>query len=188
MRESIHPMWSTTPGAGSASRWSVPQPGEKRAGRLAFAHRLDEFPAGYSLASCSPAALASASPAGSSMSQTFPADDDSSANGNLSLLRLSHQRGSSHRGVPIADFLQILGFGACIWGSGRAAGGGRVEREVRFYWGKSEICVITLLTAQAVPFGMMGGWRFRSGLGRSIFTCLISSGYFNITAGSSAFS
>jgi len=29
----------------------------------ALAHRLDEFPVGYSLASCSPAALASASPA-----------------------------------------------------------------------------------------------------------------------------
>jgi len=30
----------------------------------ALAHRLDEFPVGYSLASCSPAALASASPTG----------------------------------------------------------------------------------------------------------------------------
>jgi len=30
----------------------------------ALAHRLDEFPAGYSLASCSPAELASASPTG----------------------------------------------------------------------------------------------------------------------------
>lgn len=31
----------------------------------ALAHRLDEFPVGYSLASCSPAELASASPTGS---------------------------------------------------------------------------------------------------------------------------
>ncbi len=30
----------------------------------ALAHRLDEFPVGYSLASCSPAGLASASPTG----------------------------------------------------------------------------------------------------------------------------
>lgn len=30
----------------------------------ALAHRLDEFPVGYSLASCSPAELASASPTG----------------------------------------------------------------------------------------------------------------------------
>src|SRR5437660_9432962 len=30
----------------------------------ALAHRLDEFPVGYSLASCTPAALASASPTG----------------------------------------------------------------------------------------------------------------------------
>ena len=35
--------------------------GRNPAGR-ALAHRLDEFPVGYSLASCSPAELASASP------------------------------------------------------------------------------------------------------------------------------
>ena len=33
-----------------------------RLGGHALAHRLDEFPVGYSLASCSPAELASASP------------------------------------------------------------------------------------------------------------------------------
>ena len=38
-------------------RWAQPR------GR-ALAHRLDEFPVGYSLASCSPAELASASPTG----------------------------------------------------------------------------------------------------------------------------
>jgi hypothetical protein len=40
---------------------------QKRRARLgshALAHRLDEFPVGYSLASCSPAELASASPTG----------------------------------------------------------------------------------------------------------------------------
>ena len=41
------------------------RPSERaRLRRHALAHRLDEFPVGYSLASCSPAELASASPTG----------------------------------------------------------------------------------------------------------------------------
>ncbi|HYN24768.1 MAG TPA: hypothetical protein VES69_06945 [Pyrinomonadaceae bacterium] len=41
------------------------QKGERaRLCSYALAHRLDEFPVGYSLASCSPAELASASPTG----------------------------------------------------------------------------------------------------------------------------
>src|SRR5712692_11196230 len=58
------------------------------------AHRLDEFPAGYSSAGCSPAVPASASPAShillrsSSFVYVFP------ANGNLSLISVSHPRGA----------------------------------------------------------------------------------------------
>ena len=48
MRKSIHPISRKAGGRDFAAH--------------ALAHRLDEFPVGYSLASCSPAELASASP------------------------------------------------------------------------------------------------------------------------------
>src|SRR5579863_5062749 len=55
-------------GLTAAALWSAPKPRPRREKgaipRLLPAHRLDESPAGYSLASCSPAELASASPVG----------------------------------------------------------------------------------------------------------------------------
>jgi len=69
----------------------------KLAGGLATASsdpHCDEFPASYSLASCSPAELASASPAVRSMIGFIPADNDLPANGNLSLVPVSQPRGA----------------------------------------------------------------------------------------------
>lgn len=50
--------------------------------------------AGYSLAGCSPAEPASASPTGSSMRWGIPAGNDLPANGNLSLISVPQHRGS----------------------------------------------------------------------------------------------
>ncbi len=57
-------------------------------------HRLDEFPPGYSLASCTPAWLASASPGEVNMNHFPFVCYSSAANGNVSLFILSHDRGS----------------------------------------------------------------------------------------------
>jgi hypothetical protein len=65
-----------------------------------IAHRLDEFPAGYPLAGCSPAEPASVSPTAARMPQNGSAVDDSPANGNLSLSQLSQGWGSVHEAVP----------------------------------------------------------------------------------------
>ena len=72
--------------------------GEARSGRWTApgAHRFDEFPAGYSLAGCSPAEPASASPAGYSIGEKDGAGKLFPANGNLSLFTLSHDRGAAH--------------------------------------------------------------------------------------------
>jgi len=64
------------------------------AGATPRSHRLDEFPTGYSLAGCSPAEPASASPAGSSMRGVMTAGNDLPANGNLSLISVSQLRGA----------------------------------------------------------------------------------------------
>ena len=71
---------------------------EARSGERAApgAHRFDEFPAGYSLAGCSPAEPASASPAGYSIGEKDGAGNLFPANGNLSLFTLSHDRGAVH--------------------------------------------------------------------------------------------
>jgi hypothetical protein len=61
---------------------------------LSWPYRCDEFPAEYSLASCSPAELASASSAASSCNQQPPFVELSSANGNRGVSVLSHPRGS----------------------------------------------------------------------------------------------
>ena len=53
-------------------------------------HRFDEFPVGYSLAGCSPAEPASASPTGSSVSGPVQRDNRKAANGDVSLFLLSH--------------------------------------------------------------------------------------------------
>ena len=62
--------------------------------------------AGYSLAGRSPAEPASASPTASSMRWGITAGNESSANGNLSLVSVSQPRGSLHhpgppRNVPV---------------------------------------------------------------------------------------
>ena len=82
-------------GRSAASRWSAPGPVKGRDGRTrALLIVRDEFPAGYSLAGCSPAEPASASPTGPSMRWGIAAGNDLSANGNLSLISVSQPRGS----------------------------------------------------------------------------------------------
>src|ERR1035441_6479664 len=80
-------------GPGAASRWSAPVPSlrTRRKGRAPLIVR-DEFPVGYSLASCSPAELASASPTDLSMRWGMSAGNCLSANGNLSLVSVSQAR------------------------------------------------------------------------------------------------
>src|ERR1017187_1424146 len=82
-------------GPGAASRWSAPVPSlrTRRKERVLLIVR-DEFPVGYSLAGCSPAEPASASPTGSSMRWSMSAGNYLSANGNLSLISVSQPRGS----------------------------------------------------------------------------------------------
>jgi hypothetical protein len=67
-------------------------------------HRLNEFPAGYSFAGCSPAEPASASPTGFSLGLGVRRDNDLAANRDVSLFRLSQTRGPLHgrpaRSVP----------------------------------------------------------------------------------------
>ena len=81
--------------------------GEARSGGWAApgAHRFDEFPAGYSLAGCSPAEPASASPAGYSIGEKDGAGNLFPANGNLSLFTLSHDRGAAQSvtDIPVTD-------------------------------------------------------------------------------------
>ena len=60
----------------------------------ALAHRTDEFPVGYSLAGCSPALPASASPTSTSMLWSNSKAEAFAANGNLSLISLSHSKGA----------------------------------------------------------------------------------------------
>ena len=54
-------------------------------------HRFDESAAGYSLAGCSPAAPASASPTGAIMLWFNTKAKDFAADGNLSLISLFHK-------------------------------------------------------------------------------------------------
>lgn len=79
--------------------------GEARSGggTAPGAHRFDEFPAGYSLAGCSPAEPASASPAGYSIGEKDGAGKLFPANGNLSLFTLSHDRGAAQIGLSCDD-------------------------------------------------------------------------------------
>ena len=57
-------------------------------------HRLDEFPAGYSLDGCSPAEPPSASPTGSSIREKHGAGNDFPANGNKCHYYLSQAWGA----------------------------------------------------------------------------------------------
>ena len=68
-------------------------------------HRFDEFPTSYSLTSCSPALLVSASLALGSMIDLSPAGNDLPANSNLSLVSVFHGRGALHS-VPFSRFRQ----------------------------------------------------------------------------------
>ena len=73
------------------------RPMEGSTGGLATAqshHRNDEFPASYSLASCSPALLASASLAFASMIGINSVGNDLAANGYLSLVFVFHPKGA----------------------------------------------------------------------------------------------
>ncbi len=86
---------SNTWGPGAASRWSAPEPSQRtRRKERALLIVRDEFPVGYSLASCSPAELASASPTALSMRWGMTAGNCQSANGNLSLVSVSQAWGS----------------------------------------------------------------------------------------------
>src|SRR5580692_7826074 len=60
----------------------------------ASAHRLDEFPASYSLAGCSPAEPTSASLASRSVQSSCLAGNRKPATGNLSLVSLFQTKGS----------------------------------------------------------------------------------------------
>jgi hypothetical protein len=94
-------------GPGAASRWSAPEPSPRtrRKGRALLIVR-DEFPVGYSLAGCSPAEPASASPTGPSMRWGFTAGNHLSANGNLSLVSVSQAKGPLHSN-PVPHFVPI---------------------------------------------------------------------------------
>lgn len=70
----------------------------------ASAHRLDEFPVSYSLAGCSPAEPASASLTTASVHCLCLAEQRNSANGNLSLIRLSQPRGALQATQPPNSF------------------------------------------------------------------------------------
>jgi hypothetical protein len=74
-----------------------PSDGGKTLTGRAPAHRLDEFPTGYSLAGCSPAEPASASPASLILLRLQSFVYDVSANGNLSLILVSHHRGAAQK-------------------------------------------------------------------------------------------
>ena len=67
-------------------------------------HRCDEFPADYSLASCSPAELASASSALLMLQPTTPFVELISANGNRGTFSLSQLKGSPHKGDDVGMF------------------------------------------------------------------------------------
>ena len=61
-----------------------------------LAHRCDEFPAEYSLTSCSPAELASASSAMLMLQPTTSFVEQNSANGNLGNSLAVSRKGSLH--------------------------------------------------------------------------------------------
>ena len=95
-------------GRHAASRWSAPEPSQKarRKERAPLIVR-DEFPVGYSSAGCSPAEPASASPTGPSMHWGVSAGNQTSANGNMSPISTSQQRGSLQ--PELSDFSESLG-------------------------------------------------------------------------------
>jgi hypothetical protein len=93
-----------TRGPGAAYRWSAPGPSPRtrRKERAPLIVR-DEFPVGYSLASCSPAELVSASPTALSMLCGLSAANRTSANSNLSLISVPQHRGSVQTRKPLSS-------------------------------------------------------------------------------------
>ena len=95
-------------GRGTASRWSAPGPAKGRDGRTApCSSSAMSFRAGYSLAGCSPAEPASASPTALSMRWGMSAGNDLSANGNLSLVSVSQHRGAVQP-IPLSLSLGLV--------------------------------------------------------------------------------
>ena len=84
---------SDGPWAGRETSPALEKPGATLAAAPG-AHRLDEFAAGYSLAGCSPAEPASASPAQASVRRYSEEGKRFAVNRNLSRFRLSHAWGS----------------------------------------------------------------------------------------------
>jgi hypothetical protein len=82
-------------GRAAASRWSAPGEAEGRSPRTApCSSSAMSFRIGYSLAGCSPAEPASASPTALSIHYGLSAGNDLSANGNLSLISVPQHRGA----------------------------------------------------------------------------------------------
>jgi hypothetical protein len=73
---------------------------------FSWPHRCDEFPAEYSLASCSPAELVSASSAAVMLQPTPPFVELISANGNRGLSALSQPKGSLYQPCRFREFSQ----------------------------------------------------------------------------------
>jgi|SRR3974390_1797704 len=72
-------------------------------------HRLNEFPAGYSLAGCSPAWPASASPAAFSLGKPILRDNHLAANGDVSLFVVSQPWGPPQAAVSTRPKIKALG-------------------------------------------------------------------------------
>src|SRR5215469_18477726 len=92
-------------------------------------HRCDEFPAEYSLASCSPAELASAFSAASCCNQQPPFVELSSANGNRGASALSHSGGSLHSSAILGISPLALSRFAPSWSVEMTEIGGRAVAE-----------------------------------------------------------
>ena len=89
----------------------IPGGGRRDETAAAPRHRCDEFPAGYSLAGCSPAEPASASPDGFRLGGPLLRDNQSSANGLCPLFLSSHSRGPV-QSVPCPWKQDPLAFGS----------------------------------------------------------------------------
>ena len=117
-------------GRGTASRWSAPGPAKRRDGTAApCSSSAMSSRAGYSLAGCSPAEPASASPTDLSMRWGMSAGNYLSANGNLSLVSVSQHKGAVQLPIsplklrsPMLAYAKRSGlrrFPGGLWGRGR---------------------------------------------------------------------
>jgi hypothetical protein len=96
-------------------------------------HRVDEFPAEYSLAGCSPAEPAAASPAASSIADNGATGKPLALNGNLSSFTVPQPWGALQdlAGFSLGDFFVVFfPFGFGLGGPGFVAHGG--------FWGQTE--------------------------------------------------